>query len=120
MVIHRKKSDLVQQIQLPPSPAESDSPLREPETPMAKDECRYTKSLERGAPGDQAIFSSLKTPEQKELARRKSQYYGDVFAYREPNGSARERVSKNSLIMADVKTNVIVSSFPLPKHWRHC
>tara|TARA_R110002060_G_scaffold69572_1_gene78170 strand:+ start:273 stop:566 length:294 start_codon:yes stop_codon:yes gene_type:complete len=74
-----------------------------------KEERRITRHIDRGAPGDQAIFSEGKTPERKELAKRKSQYYGDVFAYREPNSSARERVTKESMIVADVRTNVIVS-----------
>lgn len=75
---------------------------------MTREERRITRNIERGAPGDQAIFSEGKTQEQKDLAKRKSQYYGDVFAHREPNNSARERVSRESPILADVRTNVIV------------
>lgn len=75
-----------------------------------REERRITRHIDRGAPGDQAIFSEGKTPERKELAKRKSQYYGNVFAYRESNTSARERVTKESMIVADVRTNVIVSS----------
>lgn len=76
---------------------------------MTKEERRLTRAIDRGAPGDAAIFSSLKTPEQQEMAKRKSQYYENQFAYREANGSARERVLKESIITADVRTNVIVS-----------
>ena len=79
-----------------------------------REEQRITRGINRGAPGDQAIFSDAKTPEQKELAKRKSQYYGDAFAYREPNSSARERISRESMIMCDIKTNVIVSD-PFPR-----
>jgi hypothetical protein len=75
-----------------------------------REEQRITRNIDRGAPGDQAIFSDAKTPEQKELARKKSQYYNEVFATRESNASARERVTKESPILADVRTNVIVSS----------
>jgi hypothetical protein len=74
-----------------------------------REERRITRNIDRGSPGDQAIFSEAKTPQQRELARKKSQYYEDVFATREPSGSARERVTKESLIYADVRTNVIVS-----------
>lgn len=44
------------------------------------------------------------------LSRRKSQFYGEVFAYREPNFSARDRIHQYSVITVEVKTNVIVSS----------
>jgi hypothetical protein len=81
---------------------------------LAMEEQRITRRIDRGAPGDQAIFSDAKAPEQKELAKRKSQYYGDVFAYREPNSSARERISRESMIICDIRTNVIVND-PLPR-----
>lgn len=97
-------------IQLPPSPAYSDSNEMHAPTEPTAEERRITRPIDRGAPGDGAIFSDKKTPEQKELAKRKSQYYGDVFAYREPNTSARERISRESMIMADIRTNVIVST----------
>ncbi|KAL8736910.1 MAG: hypothetical protein Q9181_002206 [Wetmoreana brouardii] len=43
-----------------------------------------------------------------DLARRKSQFYREVFAYREPNLTARDRVHQYSVITAEVKTNVII------------
>ncbi|KAG4437297.1 hypothetical protein IFR05_007235 [Cadophora sp. M221] len=113
LVTKRRNSNVGSQIRLPPSPAESDTAMRD-ESPggspsaTTREERRITRHIDRGAPGDQAIFSEGKTPERKELAKRKSQYYGDVFAYREPNTSARERVTKESMIVADVRTNVIV------------
>ncbi|KAH7361023.1 Tautomerase/MIF superfamily [Rhexocercosporidium sp. MPI-PUGE-AT-0058] len=112
-VSKRRSSNLGSQIRLPPSPAESDTAMRGESpggSPSAtiKEEHRITRHIDRGAPGDQAIFSEGKTPERKELAKRKSQYYGDVFAYRESNTSARERVTKESMIVADLRTNVIV------------
>ena len=45
-----------------------------------------------------------------DLSRRKSQFYGEVFAYREPNVSARNKIHQFSVITVEVKTNVIVSS----------
>jgi hypothetical protein len=110
-----RSKNRVSLIQLPPSPADSDIAMRHASprgSPSATDseERRITRNIDRGTPGDQAIFSDAKTPEQKELAKRKSQYYNDVFASREPNASARERVTKESPILADVRTNVIVSS----------
>jgi murein DD-endopeptidase MepM/ murein hydrolase activator NlpD len=108
-------------IELPPSPVDSDIAMRQASprgSPSAttstsattREEQRVTRDIDRGAPGDQAIFSDAKTPEQKQLAKRKSQYYQDVFSARESNSSPRERVLKESPILADVRTNVIVSS----------
>lgn len=118
VVVKRASFARISTIHLPPSPADSDvimpqaSPRGSPSA-MTREERRITRNIERGAPGDQAIFSEGKTQEQKDLAKRKSQYYGDVFAHREPNNSARERVSRESPILADVRTNVIVG------HWTY-
>ncbi|CZR54573.1 uncharacterized protein PAC_04457 [Phialocephala subalpina] len=109
----------ISQIQLPPSPpAEVDLHKMREGSPrsgspaalssISKEGRRITRDIGRGAPGDQAIFSNTKTPEQKALAKRKSQYYGEVFANREPIASARERVLRESPIIADVRTNVII------------
>jgi len=109
----RRNNNIVSHIELPPSPADSNPTMPAAASPppsLSTEEQRITRQLDRGAPGDQAIFSERKTPEQKELARRKSQYYGDVFAHREPQSSARERVTKESIVMADIRTNVIVSN----------
>jgi len=110
LVTQKRRSTTPSTFELPPSPAESELDETMPISPeMTKEELRLTKPINRGAPGDQAIFSELKTPEQREVARKKSQYYNDVFAHREPMSSARERIFRDSIIMADVKTNVIVS-----------
>lgn len=110
----RGNYNIVSHVELPPSPADSNPtmPAASPSPSLSTEEQRITRQLDRGAPGDQAIFSERKTPEQKELARRKSQYYGDVFAHREPQSSARERVTKESMVLADIRTNVIVGQPP--------
>ena len=69
--------------------------------------------LARGAPGDEAIVAKNKTKEEQEIAKRRSQYFGHVFAVREPHNSARERISKECLVLMEIKTNVIVSGFNL-------
>jgi hypothetical protein len=118
----KRTSTLALQIIMPPSPpAEIDLPdphkmenmsprSRSPGvlSNMSREGRRITRDIKRGSPGDQAIFSNTKTPEQKTLAKRKSQYYNEVFAHREPIASARERVLKESPVVADLKTNVIV------------
>jgi hypothetical protein len=42
-------------------------------------------------------------------SNRKSQYYSDMFALREPPNLQRERVTRDSIVAAEVRTNVIVS-----------
>ncbi|KUJ12880.1 Tautomerase/MIF [Mollisia scopiformis] len=71
---------------------------------MSKEARRITRDLTRGSPGDQAIFSNTKTAEQKTLAKRKSQYYGEVFANREPIASARERIQDEFTIITDLSS----------------
>lgn len=115
VLINQKSRSVISRAELPPSPAESELNLpmfiKSPITKsgLTKEESRIVGSIDRGAPGDQAIFSDSKTEGRQELARRKSQYYRDAFAQREPITSARERVSRESFIVADVRTNVIVS-----------
>ena len=75
------------------------------------DEKQITRTVSRGAPGDDALMAMVnKNRESTGLSRRKSQFYTEVFAYREPNLTARDRIHRNSVITAEVKTNVIVSS----------
>ena len=116
-----RKKDLPPQ-KFPPSPEDSDSgiAMREasPEgSPSAttREERRITRNIEWGTSGDHAISEPL-TPQQRELARKKSQYYEQAFSVRPSSGSSRERVTKESLIYADVRTNVIVSSVHMPFH----
>jgi hypothetical protein len=122
---HPEYKGIVSQIELPPSPAKSDitmaeiSQTDEDYSATEQEKRRITRDLDRGAPGDKSIFSIAKTPEARELAKRRSQYYGDAFAHREPIASARERVTKESMVMADVKTNVIVRS-PISRYTSLC
>lgn len=110
-----RKQKTLSQFALPPSPAESmlletsQHPVPAPRS-VGFEEKKMMKDIDRGAPGDAAIFSENKTPEQKEYARRKSQHYSAAFTFREANSSARERVCRDSIVMADVRTNVIVSA----------
>lgn len=94
-------------VNLPPSPADSELAEMQIRDDTTAEERRLTRAMDRGAPGDRLVDTN--TPEQKDLAKRKSQYYQEQFAYREVNSSAKERVSKESMIVADVRTNVIVS-----------
>jgi hypothetical protein len=120
--VDRKKKDLLSQ-KFPPSPEDSDSgiamreasPEGSPDA-TAREERRITRNIDWGTPGDHDISSESQTPQQRELARKKSQYYEKAFATRERSGSARERVTNESLVYADVRTNVIVSTVHMPFH----
>ncbi|KAL8671759.1 MAG: hypothetical protein Q9168_003754 [Polycauliona sp. 1 TL-2023] len=84
-------------------------PLAVPNKPDLLDEKRISGLHGRGSPGDAALIAMVnKDRTSTDLSRRKSQFYSEVFAYREPNLSARDRVHRYSVITAEVKTNVIV------------
>ncbi|KAI9889924.1 MAG: hypothetical protein M1814_004647 [Vezdaea aestivalis] len=44
----------------------------------------------------------------REKTKQKNQFYGEAFAYREPFTSARERFTRETILQAELKTNVIV------------
>lgn len=68
-----------------------------------------TNDIDRGAPGDGAVISTTNgTLQQQELRKKKSQFYTEVFSYREPHLSPKDRVYKDSVVTAEVRTNVIV------------
>ena len=69
------------------------------------------QTIIRGVPGDGLPLSTpTRTPQERDLAKKKSLYYQEVFAHREPNLTPKERVYKDSVITVDVKTNVIVGN----------
>ncbi|KAL8939805.1 MAG: hypothetical protein Q9216_003156 [Gyalolechia sp. 2 TL-2023] len=100
------------------SPAKSTFSFADETEPMAmqtsfKSDLIDEKSISgphgRGSPGDAALMAMVnKDRASTDLSRRKSQFYSEVFAYREPNVTARERVNRYSIITCEVKTNVIV------------
>ena len=103
------------------SPAQSTFSLHDDEqlgirsmstAPDLIDEKQIARNISRGAPGDAALAAMVQrnqsTKEGEEASRRNTQFYGEVFAYREPNLTTREKITKFSVITAEVKTNVIV------------
>ncbi len=67
----------------------------------------------RGVPGDAALVAaSNRSPEESLQASRKSSFYGEVFAYRESHTSIRDRIARESVVMAEVTTNVKVTILP--------
>lgn len=103
---------------LSPAPGKFMNLQRAQSTPpnLTDDSC--FRSLTRGTVGDLPDARNLEqTWSRLHLSKKKSQYYNDAFAYRETNNSARERVARDSVILAEVKLNFCVSSFPLPTAW---
>ena len=76
------------------------------------DEKQISRPVDRGAPGDASLMKMVKRNESSRegeaASKRNTQYYTEVFAYREPNMTTRQKIHKYSVITAEVKTNVIV------------
>lgn len=76
------------------------------------DEKQIARHIDRGAPGDASLMSMVKrnasSRDGEAASKRNTQYYTEVFAYREPNMTPRQKIHKYSIITAEVKTNVIV------------
>jgi hypothetical protein len=65
------------------------------------------RDIGRPPPGD-VSGRSKRSKSKPELTKQRSHYFEDVFAVKEAN-PAKDRVLSESIVMADVKTNVIVS-----------
>ena len=77
--------------------------------PQFTDDSRF-RSLTRGTVGDLPDAQSLEqTWSRRHLSKKRSQYYSEAFAYREPSNTAKDRVVRDSVILAEVKLNCCVS-----------
>lgn len=47
----------------------------------------------------------------QQLSKKRSQYYGEVFEYRGPHNTAKDRVTRDSVIVAEIKLNCKVSAY---------
>jgi hypothetical protein len=95
---------------LSPSPSQfsfASSPRSAHEEQLANDGPRHLRPSSRGGDG----LSDLRPI----TSRSRAQFYEDSFAYKEGHGqSARERVTKDAPIVAELRTNVIVSGIQYP------
>lgn len=48
--------------------------------------------------------------DRQQLSKKRSQYYGEIFAYREPHNTAKDRVTRDAVIVADIKFSGHVST----------
>ena len=86
-----------------------DQPIDSSTMPTSFDRKHIDRAIERDTPGGGSMIKrNQSSKDGSEAGRRRSQFYGEVFAYREPNLSTKERIYRNSMITAQVKTNVIV------------
>ena len=94
----------------PPSPARSLShAVSAPRNNMEKEV--MMQAATRGAPVDASQMSAqIRASQEREMARKKSMYYEDIFAYKEPSLEPKDQVYNTSVITVEVKTNVIVRS----------
>jgi hypothetical protein len=91
-----------------PSPPPTKLPLlkRAASTPPETTNENVVLRSSRGAGGDLSSASNLQESwNRQQLSKKRSQYYEGAFAYREANNTARTRVTKDSLVIADVKLN---------------
>ena len=92
-----------------------------PLTPLEKEQEQLLIPINRGAPGDAALTNMVKRgPVEIMQSKRKSQFYGEVFAYREPQTSARDRITRDAIVTAEFKTNVIVCILQLLYFYLSC
>lgn len=50
----------------------------------------------------------------RETGKARNQFYTEVFAYREPNITPKDRIYSDAIVTVEVKTNVIVNSPEFP------
>jgi len=73
------------------------------------DDARIVRPASRGATGGKKGSDAVGQRQHNYGARQRTQYYEDQFAYKDDStSSARERVTKDAPIIAELRTNVIV------------
>lgn len=76
---------------------------------VAFNDARHIRPVSRGAPGEKKEIDAVGQRQQNYGTRRRTQYYEEQFAYKDDSvSSARDRVTKDAPIIADLRTNVIV------------
>lgn len=98
-----------------PAPPRFQSIQRAQSTPPELTHSNQFGILTKGAQGLSEVAKLENSWSRLRLSKKRSQYYDDAFAYREPNNSARERVAKDSVILVEVKLNCCVGLDP--KDW---
>ena len=66
------------------------------------------RNIDYPLPGD-VVMKARKLKSRPDLTKKRSSFFEDVFSVTEVN-PAKERVQSEAIVMAEVRTNVIVSS----------
>lgn len=94
-----------------PATAELMALQRAQSTPPGLTKDSQFRSLTRGSVGDLPPTRDLEQSWSRfHLSKKRSQYYSDAFAYREPSNTAKERVVRDSIILVEVKLSCCVRS----------
>jgi hypothetical protein len=96
-----------------PAPAKLMNMQRAQSTPPGLTNDSRFRSLTRGTVGDLASIRNSDSSWSRHLSKKRSQYYSDAFAYREPLNTAKERVARDSTILAEARLNCCVSALYL-------
>ncbi|KAK5544562.1 hypothetical protein LTR23_004326 [Exophiala sp. CCFEE 6169] len=96
---------------LSPPPKRILAQERAQSTPPEITHCNQFGILTKSAEGQLSDVASLESSWQRlHLSKKRSQYYEGAFAHREPNNTAKERVVKDSVVLAEIKLNCCLES----------
>lgn len=76
------------------------------------------RPITRRPPGDNGRPEAM-TMGRVELARRKNNYYDDAFSVHGNGDPRRARILGDSMVVVELKTNVIVSPVPTSLKYHH-
>lgn len=71
---------------------------------------RNMRDIDRPPPGDVLAKTRRAQSKQRDLGKQRSNYFEDAFSVKDAN-PAKTRVRSEAIVMADVKTNVIVGGY---------
>lgn len=120
---HEKRASRGQEDESRPSFSERASQLSRAPTPLLVKGDRILRDIDRAPPGDPPLQVRVRRKSGPasaagdgggghDVARQRSQYFEDAFSARDGNTSpAKERVRSEALVLAELRTNVIVGIF---------
>lgn len=86
--------------------------LSRPSTPFFVQGDRNLRDIDRAPPGD-VLRKTPKPQSRPTLAKQRSNFFEDAFSVKEVN-PARDRVRNEAMVVAEVRTNVIVGRQSVP------
>ena len=105
-----KHSSIGRKCPVPPPSINPPSYRRAQSTPPEHTNDTQFRGVNKGTTGHASEASTLDSSWSRlQLSKKKSQYFTEAFAYREPRNNARDRVTRDSVILAEVKLNCCVS-----------